>query len=331
MERVAIKVKDESGGAYFAAPKENIEFISTGCKMLDLALGGGWAESRIANIVGDKSSGKTLLCIEACANFAIKYPKGKIYYREAEAAFDEAYAQALGMPVERVDFGDGAPLETIEDLFEDLQAVVRKAKGPVLYIVDSLDALSDRAELNRDLDEGTYGAAKAKQLSQLFRRLVRRMESKQVTLLIVSQVRDKIGAMFGRKTTRSGGRALDFYASQVLYLSQLGKEHKTRKGVKRPIGLKIKAQCDKNKVSLPYREAEFKIIFGYGVDDIDASLQWLASIHRLGDVELSENDMQRLDRALNSRPGFERQLRKAVTKAWYEIERSFVPTKRKYG
>src|SRR5262245_49730127 len=158
MERAKLKPK-KRGGNYFAAPS-HLMFIPTGCQTLDLALGGGWAKNRIANIVGDKSSGKTLLCIEACANFAIKYPKGRIFYRESEAAFDQDYAKALGMPVARVSFGDD-PLETVEDLFDELSDILRN-KNDCLYICDSLDALSDRAELDRGIADGSYGAQKAK-------------------------------------------------------------------------------------------------------------------------------------------------------------------------
>jgi len=89
---------DNGGGSYFATPKQDVSFISTGCRVLDLALGGGWAERRIANIVGDKSVGKTLLMIEASANFARKYDDGKIYYRECEAAFQPLYVAELGLP-----------------------------------------------------------------------------------------------------------------------------------------------------------------------------------------------------------------------------------------
>src|SRR6476659_1259045 len=87
MTRVRLTKSIAGGGNYFSLPKNDVDFISSGCKMLDLALGGGWAEERIINIVGDKSSGKTLLCIEASANFAIKHKKGKIRYRESERAF----------------------------------------------------------------------------------------------------------------------------------------------------------------------------------------------------------------------------------------------------
>jgi recombination protein RecA len=158
-----------SGGNYFSGAKSKLDFITSGSTLLDLALGGGWAERRIANVVGDKSTGKTLLCIEATANFAIKYPKGKIRYREAESAFDKGYAQALGMPIDRIDFGS-KKIETVEDLFEDLTKICEKARQKEFVVVDSLDALSDRSELEREIDEGSYGANKAKKMSELFRR-----------------------------------------------------------------------------------------------------------------------------------------------------------------
>lgn len=301
-----------TGGSYFSTPNTSIEFISTGCKTLDLALGGGWAEGRIINIIGDKSSGKTLQCIEASANFCMKYAKAKVRYREAEAAFDKSYAEALGMPIHRIDFGD-KPLETVEDLFEDITYYCERATGPELYICDSLDALSDRAELGRDINEGTYGAQKAKQLSQLFRRLTRVMAKSQMTLIIVSQIRDKMNIRFGKKVSRTGGRALDFYASQVVYLQQIKTLSKTIKKIKRPIGIKILAKCDKNKVSLPFRQATYPIIFGYGVDDRQACIDFLKEIG----TSVPENASLKL-------------LHKRTTRRWYEIEDSFLPKKKKY-
>src|ERR1019366_4415396 len=96
-----------------------------------------------------------------------------------------------------------------------------KPGQPGLYILDSLDALSDRAELERKIDEPSFGAGKAKQMSQLFRRLIRKINKTDVAVIIISQIRDNIGVRFGDKTTRSGGHALDFYASQVLKLAHL--------------------------------------------------------------------------------------------------------------
>lgn len=336
------RVQTKLGGAYFSSPKTNIEFIGSGCKLLDLALGGGgWAEGRIANVVGDKSSGKTLCMIEACANFAMKYPRGKIRYRESEAAFDIPYAEALGMPVDRVDFGTDL-LETVEDMFEDLTSIVSKANSPELFICDSLDALSDRGEMARGIDEGSYGTGKAKKMSELFRRLVRQLRNKNVTIIIVSQVRDKIGVTFGRKTTRTGGRALDFYASQVLYLSQVGKITETIDGLKRPTGVKVKAKVDKNKVGLPYREVDFEIQFGFGVDDLRACLTYLKETKHLSDLErkwfgsITNDSMKKYARQvgeLNPKEYIDELgiIHKTVAAHWYDIERQLLPRRRKYA
>ena len=307
-----VKIKSKIGGSYFTNPKAHLQTFSTGCKTLDLALGGGWAEGRIANIVGDKSTGKSLLAIEGATNFAIKYPRGKIRYRECEAAFDPQYAAALGMPINRVDFGN--PLDTIEDLFEDMTKVIAKAATPELYIVDSLDALSDRAELEREMDKGTFGAQKAKNLSQLFRRLVRELSRKKVTVMIVSQVRSKIGISFGRDTTRSGGRALDFYASQVIFLAKISTLTKIAHNTKRPSGIRIKAKVDKLKVGgFPFREAEFNIKFGYGIDDFQACESYL----KQSKVKFKE------DLPIE-------QLHRLVEEHWMEVETSLLPKQKKY-
>lgn len=301
-----------SGGIYFGTPKTDVSFIPSGCKMLDLALGGGWARRRIANVVGDKAVGKTLIMIEAAANFARLEPKGKIRYREAESAFDNNYAAALGFPVDRVDFGE--PVDTIEDIFEDLEKVLKGAKGPEIYIVDSLDSLSDRAEMGRKIDEGSYGMGKAKMLSQMFRRLIRDLANKDVTVFIVSQVRDNIGVTFGRKTTRSGGRALDFYASQVLFLSQLGKIDKTKSNIKRVIGVNVRAQIDKNKIGLPYRECAFPILFGFGIDDWKACAEYWKTVTG----EIVDKNMPLAD------------LHKMVDEEWWRVENEFLPKQQKY-
>ena len=331
-----MKNRVAGGGSYFASPNTSIEFIPSGSMLLDLALGGGWAESRISNIIGDKAVGKTLMCIEAAANFVKKHPKAIVRYREAEAAFDKPYAGALGMPLKHVDFGE--PIETIEDMFEDLGCVIEASNGPELYILDSLDALSDRAELGRDMDAGTFGAEKAKKLSQVFRRLTSHMATANVTLMIVSQVRSKIGMSFGRTTSRSGGRALDFYSSQVIFLSQLPtKPTKTVSGIKRPTGIAVRAKIDKNKVGLPYREAEFEITFGYGIDDTLACLRWLDEVGALSDVDVaSTSKIKGYVRDLAKLPDDKYWeeiafLHEVVKWKWYEVEKAFVPRRRKYG
>jgi len=323
------------GGAYFTAPAAALEFIPSGCKLLDCTLAGGWPLGRIVNIVGDRSTGKTLLAMEALANFISKYPKGKPFYRETESAFDSEYAKALGIPMDQVDMrGD---LDTVEQLHDDLEHVVNKAGShPSLYVLDCLDALSDTAEMERKIGDGSYGAAKAKKLSELFRRLVRKLSTKKVCVIIISQVRDNIGVMFGEKHSRSGGKALDFYASVVLWLAKLKTLSETQKGVKRATGIRILANCKKNKIGLPFRRCEFGIRFGYGIEDVRASLEWLDEVKRLDMLDLTKDDIEKtLADIERLEPGQAAEMREEINQvaetAWYEIERDFLPPRRKYG
>lgn len=317
--------------------------IPTGCSLLDCVLGGGWGRGRIANIVGDKSVGKSLLAIEACANFANDEPKGKIFYRESEAAFDEPYAETVGLPVKRVDFGPdgiGTVWDTIEDIFEDLDARLDECKRlgvPGLYIVDSLDALSSRAEMSRDPDKGTYGLEKQKMLGKLFRQLVRRIKAQDFCVVIVSQIRDKIGVTFGEKHTRSGGKALDFYASQILWLSHLGIISKTVGGVKRAVAVRIKAKCKKNKIAASFRECEMTLDFGYGIDDIAAGIEWLEEVKGLGRLGLKGGvAVDEFLKTASLASGKElselrNKVRDAVFAEWSNVEKRFAPSRKKYA
>lgn len=334
MPRAKLVDKDEGGGAYFAAPKSHIEFIPTGARLLDCVIGGGYPLGRISNIVGDKSTGKTLLFIEAAVNFVAKY-KSLVKYREVESAFDDPYAEALGLPLDYLDRGKDR-LETVEDLADDLSDHLKTVgKDPSLYCCDSLDALSDRAEMAGAFGEASYGTAKAKMMSQLFRRLVGEVERTRTHFMVISQVRDNIGVTFGRKTTRSGGRALDFYASQVLYLAHKATIKRTIRGVERPYGLSIKAKCDKNKIGLPLRDCEFDILFGFGVDDLMASLEWLKEVKRLGELGIKETELKQYAKDINSLGDSD--YRQAVSdvgdvveQVWRDIEQDFLPTRRKY-
>lgn len=329
--------KASRSNVYFAEPKP-LDFIPSGCRLLDLALGGGWARRRIANILGDKSSGKTLLATEAMTNFARVFPNGDIKYRETEWAWDGPYAAALGLPLDRVDFGRGdhnpetAPrLETVEDLFDDLSDVAHRAgEEPTLYVVDSLDALSDIEELERAIDKGTYGARKPKILSETFRRLTGELASKDVTLILISQVRQNLNKLsFGKKFVRSGGKALDFYCSQVLMLAQIKLLKRAVGKITRPVGITVLAKLDKNKVGMPFREAQVNIMFGYGMDDHKASCDWLNK--NFGPKAFGS---MKPDVALKAlRDGNEevaKLIEHELTTRWYEVEKSFLPKQGKY-
>jgi len=326
--------QDTPRQSYFTRQDKHT-FVSSGSVLLDCVLGGGFAVGRIANIIGDKSSGKTLLSVEAAANFRRAYPEGRIWYNETEAAFDEDYAKALGMPIESIEFERDCV--TVEDVFEHLSNAIKgstETNEPGLYIVDSLDALSDRAEMDRGISDGTYGAQKAKKLSEIFRRLTKPLFDANILLIIISQVRSNLTPAFGaRATIRSGGRALDFYASQVIYLAQLKRYGRTVNKVKRPTGIQVRVKCDKNKVGLPFRECDLDIMFGYGIDDMTSCVAWLDSVGALDRV--SDKGVTALMREIKSMDDdtyFDLldKVRDVTKTVWYEIETSFLPTRRKY-
>jgi recombination protein RecA len=327
----------QSQGSYFTDAKPNIQFVTSGCTLLDCALGGGWALSRIGNIVGDRSTAKTGLAIEALINFMQAYPKGRAAYRETEAAFDRGYAEAMGLPLSKIDFGPEEPLNTVEDFARDFDKFLDeriKAKIPGIYILDSLDALSDEAEMERDIGKGTYAMEKAKMLSTFFRKSARKQEQAKVLLLIVSQVRDNIGVTFGDKFKRSGGKALDFYASQVVLLAHIETIKKTINKVTRPVGINIKAKIRKNKVGLPFREAQFIYEFGFGIKDVGASIAWLQEVNRLEDAGIT--DVKTYLKELDTLTGVTyqeecTQLADEVKKIWAETETLFIPKRAKYA
>jgi len=337
-------------------PDEELALVPSGCTVLDCgATGGGqrslegaWPLGRIVNIVGDKSVGKTLIAIEACANFARKYPRGRIRYREAEAAFDVNYAASLGLPVDRVNFGPKGIKtywSTVEDIFEDLRAAViadQRSKVPSLYIVDSLDALGSRDLIGRDLDKGTYFTAKAKLMSEMLQELASEFNAANMLLIFISQIRDKIGVTFGSKVARAGGHALDFYASHIVFLRHVAWLVETVKGVERTTGVRIGFNFQKNKIAVPARKGEFVLRFGYGIDDLAACVNWMQSEAKdwLPEIGLKATaTMAEVAKFLVRQEMLEdaayktlaKDVRRITTEAWVDVENGFRPKRQKYG
>lgn len=321
------------------APKRKVEtlvaaptavFFSSGCALLDCVLGGGWAYGKVINVIGDKSTGKTLLAIEACANFVREAPQGRVTYIEAESAFDPPYARTLGFPERNLDLvSDIRTVEALWEVIEDIIARVQTTPAPQLVIVDSLDALSDQAEVEREIGGASYGAAKAKVLSEGFRKLIGQMAGVNITLFIISQVRDKIGVTYGKSVQRSGGHALDFYSSQVLWLYEMDKIKKTVGGLERYIGVKIKTRLEKSKVGWPWRDCVVPIIYGYGMDDMRAGLDWIAlacpeALAKLGE-EINKTNYTRHIKKLD------RTVVAALVREWWEVvDKEFRPDTMKY-
>ena len=330
-------------GSYFVSGegKEGLEFFSSGCAVLDEILGGGWCLGRTSNVVGDKSAGKTLLAMEAVANFCLRFPDGEVRYAEAEAAFDMPYAGALGIPLDRITFNEDAqPMATVEALYDDLEAFIDKHPGkPKLYIVDSLDSLSTESEMEADFNEKSYGGEKPKAIGQLFRRLIGRMEKERMHFMVVSQLRDVLNAKAFQETKkRSGGKALDFYATWILWIAEVGKIKRTVGGIERITGIDVRGKCKKNKIGLPLRECDWPVLFGYGIDDMKASVDYLVSNgceKRLDEVGLSKvGHGIRLMSIRDHGGGEARMMRAALAKIvrqeYSRIETSFLPKSSKY-
>lgn len=344
--RAALAVEKANYFASTSSKEEaGLEFFSTGCAGLDAALGGGWVLGRVSNVVGDKSAGKTLLAIEACANFALTFSDGLIRYAEAENAFDQAYAEQMGMPEGRVLYNErGESMETVAGWEKDLRAFLAKckeAKVPGLYILDSLDAIeADEDDLKAAITEAGFGGKKPKMIGALFRKLVSELEEARIHLMVVSQLRDKLGVTFGETKTRSGGKALDYYATHIVWIATVGQIQKTRGGIKRNVGVDCKAKVKKNKVGLPFREFEYSILYGYGIDDMLASATWLIENKRaeedLAALELTKTGHPLRLAAIRERGGQEahdmrQALRNLLIREWESVENDFLPKSKKYG
>jgi len=265
-------------------------------------------------------------------------------YGEAEAAFDDSYAISMGFPtnVSKPTDDGGDPLTLVEEYRDDILDFIKQDEGPSLYILDSLDALSDEAEMKllgkkteEGEDKGSYGAAKAKKLSQMFRQSVREIARANCCHIVISQVRENIGVMFGEKFTRSGGKALDFYASQIVWLAQVAQLKRTSKGQERTIGVTVEAKCKKCKVGNPFRKARFDILFGYGVDDENSMLQFLKSANAIT-TEVMKSIAEEVATARNRQDRktlaeIAEQLKQTTREVWAEVEHNLAPPMQKYS
>ena len=259
------------------------ELVSTGIDLIDEVLCGGFLWGRIINIVGDSSTGKTFLTLETLAHIKKKLKnKVKIIYDDCEGGFSFDTKAMYGSEILTV---PEHPSTTVEDFSVKFKKEVDGIKEGhyLIYVVDSWDGLSSQAERKRDtkrhtalskgdsFDEGSYAMDKQKFSSEFFRLRAGEIVDKNVILIIISQVRDNIGVMFGEKHKRSGGKALDFYAYACIWLSVCDKHFKKE----RLVSITTKVKCKKAKVERPNRTALIDIVFDYGVDNIKSNLNFL--------------------------------------------------------
>jgi len=188
-----------------------VEKISSGSLSLDIALGGGYAEGRIVEAYGPESSGKTLLAITGAIQAQKKYPEKYIAIIDAEHAIDLAFCKKLGLNTDKViinqpDHGEMG--------FDILETLIRS--GEVVYcIVDSVSAMTPKAELEGDMDSHQMGV-QARMMSKGLRKVTGLVAQSKCVLFFINQLREKIGVMYGNPETTTGGNALKFYASQRL-------------------------------------------------------------------------------------------------------------------
>jgi len=241
-----------------------IPSISTGSLGLDIALGiGGLPKGRICEIYGPESSGKTTLTLQVIAE--AQKTGGTAAFIDAEHALDPVYAEKLGVQID--DLIVSQP-DTGEQALEVTEMLVRSGAVDVL-VVDSVAALVPKAEIEGEMGDSHVGL-QARLMSQAMRKLTSSIKQSNTLVIFINQIRMKIGVMFGSPETTTGGNALKFYSSVRLDIRRIG----AVKSGDEVVGNETRVKVVKNKVSPPFKQAEFQIMYGQGIYHMGEVIDW---------------------------------------------------------